>query len=131
MTYIVDTFFGIIAIDEDGNILDFMDFEEDHEKIVEFYNALDSDIIQEEFEIFLSGLNTFGAEFIFDNKQLEFLTSEQFDFKTSFERKSLVIGEIRDKLVFYLKKVGIHKTIEEIIAHQEEIEDKLKRIKSH
>jgi hypothetical protein len=131
-SYIVDTFFGIFAIDESGDILEFIDFEDDHEKIIDFYNALDSDIIQEEFEIFLSDLKTTGFdEFIFDNKQLEFLTSEQLDYKTSYNFKSVEIGEFRENLEAYLKKVGINKTREEILTHIEEIEDKLTKRKSH
>ena len=85
-----------------------MNFEEDHEKIVEFYSAIESGIIQIEFENFLFESYTPNSdELIFDNKDLEFLISEQLDIKTSYNFKSLEIGEIRDKIEFYLKKVGM------------------------
>lgn len=130
--YIVDTYYGIFAFDDSGNILKFMDFEEDHEKIVEFYNAIDNEYIQDEFEIFLFELKrTDYDEFIFDNKDLEFLISEQMDLKTSYNFKSIEIREYRDKIEYYLKKVGINKTTEEIFAHSEEIENKLAIRKSH
>jgi len=96
-SYIVDTFFGIFAIDESGDILEFIDFEDDHEKIIDFYNALD----------------------------------KQLDYKTSYNFKSVEIGEFRENLEAYLKKVGINKTREEILTHIEEIEDKLTKRKSH
>ena len=130
--FIVDTFFGIFAIDESGKIINFMNFEEDHEKIVEFYSAIESGIIQIEFENFLFDSYVPNSdELIFDNKDLGFLISEQLDIKTSYNFKSLEIGEIRDKIEFYLKKVGINKTREEILAHDEEIENKLAIRKSH
>jgi len=130
--YIVDTYYGIFAFDDSGNILKFMDFEEDHEKIIEFYNAIDDDFLLDEFEIFLLELKrTDYDEFIFDNKNLEFLTSEQLDLKTSYNFKSIEIREYRDKIDYYLKKAGINKTMEEILAHDDEIEKKLEIRKSH
>jgi len=129
-SYIADTLIGIFAFDETGNILNFIDFDDDIEKIIEFYNALDGNIIQIEFENFLLELKNSGfEEFIFDNKQLEFLTSEQLGYKTFFESNSVELKEFRLNLEQYIKKIGINKTGEEILSQYKEISDKLTRSK--
>ena len=124
-SYIADTLIGIFAFDESGNILNFIDFDDDYEKIIEFYNALDSDIIQKVFEDFLLDLKNSGFnEFIFDNIKLESLTSGKLGYKTFFESKSF-----RLSLEDHLKKVGINKTSEEILTQYKDISDKLTRRK--
>jgi hypothetical protein len=78
-SYIADTLIGIFALDESGNILNFIDFDDNHEKIIEFYKALDNNTIQKIVEDFLLGLKTAGFdELIFDNIKLESLISEIF-----------------------------------------------------
>ena len=129
-SYIADTLIGIFAFDESGNILNFIDFDDDYEKIIEFYNALDSDIIQKVFEDFLLDLKNSGFnEFIFDNIKLESLTSEKLGYKTFFESKSLELKAFRLSLEDHLKKVGINKTSEEILTQYKDISDKLTRRK--
>ena len=82
-SYIADTLIGIFALDESGNILNFIDFDDNYEKIVEFYNSLDNNVIQKRFEDFLSDLKNAGFdELIFDNLKLEELTSEKLGYKT-------------------------------------------------
>ena len=127
-SYIADTLIGIFAFDEAGNILNFIDFDDDHEKIVEFYDALENNIIQKVFENFLLELENSGYnEFIFDNKELEALTSEKLGYKTFFKGKSLEMKAFRLNLENHLKKVGINKTNEDILSQYKEISDKLTR----
>ena len=129
-SYIADTLIGIFAFDESGNILNFIDFNDDNEKISEFYNALENDIIQKIFEVFLLDLNNSGFnEFIFDNIKLESLTSEKLGYKTHLESKSLELKTFRFNLKQNLKKVGINKTREEILTKYKEVSDKLTKKK--
>ena len=129
-SYIADTLIGIFAFDEIGNILNFIDFDDDYDKITEFYYALDSDIIQKVFENFLLELKNSGFnEFTFDNKKLETLTSNKLGYKTLFESKSAELKAFRLNLEQHLKKIGINKTSEEILAQYKEISDKLTRRK--
>jgi len=129
-SYIADTLIGIFAFDESGNILNFIDFDNDIEKIIEFYNAIDRDTIQKIFEKFLEELkNTGFTEFIFDNKHLESLTSEKLGYKTYFENKSLELKIFRLNLEEQLKKIGINKTRKEMLSQYKEISGKLTKKK--
>ena len=129
-SYIADTLIGIFALDESGNILNFIDFDDNHEKIIEFYKALDNNTIQKIVEDFLLGLKTAGFdELIFDNIKLESLISEKLGFKTIFENKSLELINFRLNLENQLKKVGINKTSKEILSQYKEISEKLTRKK--
>lgn len=129
-SYIADTLIGIFAFDEMGNILNFIDFNDDYEKIIEFYNALESDIIQKVFENFLLELKNSGSnEFIFDNKKLESLTSEKFELKTFFESRSIEFKTFRLNLEDHLKKIGINKTSEEILRQYKIVSEELTRKK--
>ncbi|MFX1502098.1 MAG: C/D box methylation guide ribonucleoprotein complex aNOP56 subunit [Promethearchaeota archaeon] len=129
-SYIADTLFGIFALDETGSILNFIDFVDDYEKIIEFYKALDNDIIQEVFENFLLELKNSGFdEFILDNKRLVSLISEKLGYKTFFENKSLELKTFRLSLEKNLKKIGINKTTEEILVRYKKVGDKLTRRK--
>ncbi|MFX1417377.1 MAG: C/D box methylation guide ribonucleoprotein complex aNOP56 subunit [Promethearchaeota archaeon] len=127
-SYIADTLIGIFAFDETGNILNFIDFDDDHEKILEFYESLENNIIQKVFENFLVQLKNSGFnEFIFDNKKLASLTSEKLGYKTIIERKSLELKAFRLNLEYNLKKIGINKNSEDILSQYKEISDKLTR----
>ncbi|MFX0145033.1 MAG: C/D box methylation guide ribonucleoprotein complex aNOP56 subunit [Candidatus Hodarchaeota archaeon] len=128
--YIADTLIGIFAFDVSGNILNFIDFNNDYDKIIEFYNALDRNIIQKIYENFLLELKNSGFnEFIFDNMKLETLTSEKLGYNTIFESKSIELKAIRLNLEEHLKKVGIRKTSEEILTQYKEISDAITRRK--
>ncbi len=129
-SYIADTLIGIFAFDEIGNILNFIDFDDDYEKVIEFYIALDSDIIQKVFEHFLLELKNSGFnEFIFDNKKLESLISEKFGLKTFFESRSIEFKTFRLNLEDHLKKIGINKTSEEILKQYKIVSEELTRKK--
>jgi nucleolar protein 56 len=129
-SYIADTLIGIFAFDGSGNILNFIDFNDDYNRIIEFYNAVDRNIIQEIYEDFLLDLKNSGFnEFIFDNTKLKLLTSEKLGYKSILESKSLELRTFRLNLEEQLKKVGIKKSSEEILAQYKEIGDKLTRRK--
>ncbi len=129
-SYIADTLIGIFSLDESGNILNFIDFDDNTEKIIEFYNAVDNKIILKIYEDFLLDLKNVGFdELIFDNPKLESITSEKLSYKTIFESKSLELKAFRLNLENHLKKVGINKTSEEILKQYKEISEKLTRRK--
>ncbi|MFX1489088.1 MAG: hypothetical protein ACFFBI_08070, partial [Promethearchaeota archaeon] len=70
--YIADTLVGVFTFDETGNILNFLDFEDDTQKIVQFYIAIDDGVIQNVYENLLLELKNSGFDkFIFDNKNLQ------------------------------------------------------------
>ena len=127
-SYIADTLIGIFAFDETGNILNFIDFDDDSEKIVEFYNALENNIIQKVFENFLLELKNSGFnQFIFDNAKLESLTSKQLEIKTFLESKSIELKTFRLSLEEHLKEIGINKTNEEILTQYKRVSEDLTR----
>jgi nucleolar protein 56 len=125
-SYIIDTFQGLFVLDETGNILNFIDFNDDNQKIIDFYVSLENDIILKEYENLLLELNNSGFdEFIFDNKKLEFLTSQKLGYKTSLEILSLEFKSFRFSLEEQLKKMGISKSRNEILVRYKEINEAL------
>ena len=129
-SYIADTFVGIFAFDGAGNILNFIDFENQTQKIIQFYDAIDDGIIQSVYENFLLELKNSGFdEFIFDNRELQTLTSQTLGYKANFERFSLELKDFRLNLESQLKKVGINKSKDEILAQYKEISEELTKKK--
>ena len=127
-SYIADTLAGIFALDEMGNIINFIDFDGENEKIIEFYNDIENGIIHEIdlykdflFELKSSGFN----EFIFDNLKLEAVTADKLDFKTSSKRISLELKSFRLNLESHLKEVGINMTSAEILKQYKIISEAL------
>ncbi len=129
-SYIADTLIGIFAFDETGNILNFIDFDGDNAKIIEFYNAIEKNVILKIYEDFLLELTNSGfSEFIFDNKKLEILTSTNLGYNTIFKNLSMELKNFRLTLEHQLKKVGIYKTQTEILRQYKEISEQLTKIK--
>jgi len=129
-SYIADTLVGIFAFDETGNILNFIDFDDQKQKIIQFYDAIDDGIIQSVYENFLLELKNSGFdEFIFDNKELQTLTSQILGYKANFKGFSLELKNFRLNLETQLKKVGINKSKEEILAQYKEISEVLTKKK--
>jgi nucleolar protein 56 len=130
-TYIADTLVGVFAFDETGNILNFIDFEGDTQKIIQFYNAIDDGIIQNIYENLLLELKNSGFDkFIFDNKKLQALTTQILGFETLFESSSVELKNFRMNLEEQLKKVGIvAKTKNEILTQYKEISEELSKRK--
>ncbi len=129
-SFIADTLIGIFAFDETGNILNFIDFDDDCEKIIEFYDSLNNNLIQKVFEDFLLELkNSSFNEFLFDNKKLESLTSEKLGYDTVFKKNSMELKNFRLNLEVNLKKVGINKTSEEVLSLYKKVSGELTRRK--
>ncbi len=129
-SYIADTLIGIFAFDETGNILNFIDFDGDNVKIIEFYNAIETNVILKIYEDFLLELTNSGFnEFIFDNKRLELLTSTNLGYNTIFKNLSMELKNFRLTLEHQLKKIGIVKSQTEILRQYKEISEQLTKIK--
>lgn len=125
-SYIADTLIGIFAFDEAGNILNFIDFNGNHEKIIEFYGAIENEVVHEIYENFLFELKNSGFyEFIFDNKKLVSITSQKLGYNADFKKISVELKEFRLNLEDQLKKVGIKMTREEILTHYKKISEEL------
>jgi len=129
-SFIADTLIGIFAFDEAGNILNFIDFDDDYQKIIEFYDTLNNNLIQKVFEDFLLELKNSGFnEFLFDNKNLESLTSEKLGYNTVFKKNLVELKNFRLNLEVNLKKIGINKTSEEVLSLYKKVSDELTRRK--
>ncbi|MHA2394148.1 MAG: C/D box methylation guide ribonucleoprotein complex aNOP56 subunit [Promethearchaeota archaeon] len=127
-SYIADTFFGIFAFDDTGNILSFIDFQNDKQKIIHFYIDIQDGILQSRYKDFLLELKNSGFdEFIFDNKELQALTSQILGYKVYYEKLSLELRNFRLNLEKHLKKIGINKTRDEILTQYKIISEELTR----
>lgn len=129
-SYIADTLIGIFAFDETGNIVNFIDFDGDNSKIIEFYAAIENDEILKIYEDFLVELSNSGFnEYLFDNKRLEELTSTNLGYNTIFKDFSMELKNFRLTLEHQLKKIGIEKTRNEILKKYKEISEQLTKIR--
>lgn len=128
--YIADTLVGVFTFDETGNILNFLDFEDNTQKIVQFYNAIDDGVIQNVYEnLLLELINSGFDKFIFDNKNLQTLTSQILGYETFYESSSLELKNFRMNLEKQLKKVGITKSKNEILTQYKEISAEISKKK--
>lgn len=128
--YIADSLAGIFALDDKtGNILSFIDFENENQKIIQFYIDIDNGIIQSKYEEFLTELKNSGFdEFVFDNKELQALT-KQLGYNTLLEAGSPELKNFRLNLETQLKNIGIIKTKDEILTQYKEINEELTKKK--
>ncbi|MFW9895167.1 MAG: hypothetical protein ACFFD7_05115 [Candidatus Thorarchaeota archaeon] len=128
-SYIADTLVGIFSFDEIGNILNFIDFENDNQQIIQFYIDIDKGFLQSKFESFLSELKISGFDmFVFDNKDIQLLT-KKLGYDTILEGDSLELRNFRLNLESQLKKIGIIKTKDEILKQYKEINEELTKNK--
>jgi nucleolar protein 56 len=124
--YIIDSLIGIYAIDDGGNFLNFIDFLDDIEKSVSFYNSLNNNFLTEEYSNFMTELKNSGFDdFAFDNKKLKELTKDKLGYTTSFEKASLEFKSFRFNLNDQLKKIGVTKTHDEILLFFKKVEEQL------
>ena len=124
--YIIDSLIGIFAIDDGGNFLNYIDFLDDIQKSVNFYNSLNSDTLSEDYLGFMNELNTSGFDdFVFDNRKLKDVTMQNLGYNTSFEKLSLEFKNFRFNLSDQLKKIGITKTRDEILSYFKRVEEHL------
>ncbi|MFX0070450.1 MAG: C/D box methylation guide ribonucleoprotein complex aNOP56 subunit [Candidatus Hermodarchaeota archaeon] len=124
--YITDTLVGIFAFDETGTTVNFIDFENDDQKTIEFFQSLESEEIKKEYEDFLFELkNTGFDEFVFDNKQLESLTSEKLGYTTMLEPNSLEFKNYRFNLEDHLRNIGLSLSKEQILEKFKRVNEQL------
>jgi nucleolar protein 56 len=124
--YVIDSLIGIYAIDDGGYFLNYIDFLDDIQKSVNFYNSLNSDILSEEYSDFMNELNSSGFDnFVFDNKKLKETTAQNLGYNTSFEKLSLEFKNFRFNLSDQLIKIGITKTRDEILFFFKKVEEQL------
>ncbi len=124
--YIIDTLIGVYATDDGGNFLNYIDFLDDIEKSVSFYNSLNNDSLSEEYSAFINELSSSGFDdFVFDNKKLKELTKQKLGYNTSFDKLSLEFKNFRFNLSEQLNKIGITKTREEILYFFKKVEEQL------
>lgn len=124
--YIVDTLEGIFVIDESGNIVNFRDFDDDYQKIVQFYESIESGIVLNSYKDLLFELKNSGFdEFIFDNKDLELFTSQKLGLRTYLEKTSLEFKNFRFNLEEQLNKIGLFKKRNDILAKYKKINEEL------
>ncbi|MFX1337693.1 MAG: C/D box methylation guide ribonucleoprotein complex aNOP56 subunit [Promethearchaeota archaeon] len=124
--FIVDTLSGVFAFDEAGNILNFIDFNNNDQKIIKFYESIDLGLSDKEYEQFLLELKNSGFdEFLFDNKELKELTSDKLGFQAFFDPHSLEFKNFRLNLVDQLKKVGLSFSHDELLEKYKQINEEL------
>ena len=124
--YIIDSLIGIYAIDNGGNFLNYIDFLEDIQKSVNFYNSLNSNTLSREYSNFMNELNSSGFDdFVFDNKKLKEITAQNLGYNTSFEKFSLEFKNFRFNLSEQLKQIGITKTRDEILSFFKKVEEQV------
>ena len=124
--YIIDSLIGIFAIDDGGNFLNYIDFLDDIQKSVNFYNSLNNDTLSAEYLDFMNELNSSGFDdFVFDNRKLKDITLQDLGYNTSFEKLSLEFKNFRFNLSDQLKKIGITKTRDEILSFFKRVEEHL------
>jgi nucleolar protein 56 len=124
--YIVDTLSGIFALDDSSNIINFLDFNENEQKILEFYKSIENGEIEEDLNELLSELKQSGYnEFIFDNAKLKLLISKELDLESTLETSSLEFKNFRLELKTQLDNIGINKSKEEIAARHKKISEEL------
>ena len=87
--YIIDSLIGIFAIDDGGNFLNYIDFLDDIQRSINFYNSLNKDTLSEEYLDFMSELKNSGFDdFVFDNRKLKDITMQDSGYNT-FLKNSL------------------------------------------
>jgi len=124
--FVLDSYFGLFGINESGSIVSFRDFDNDTQKIIDFYVGLEVGDIPLEYEEFIKELQDSGFnEFIFDNNKLKIITSEKLGCITKFDKTSLEFRNFRLNLEDQLKKIGISKTSKEISSIYKHINEKL------
>jgi nucleolar protein 56 len=113
--FIIDTLIGIFAADELGTILNFIILSENEFKIINFYSSLDNGTLLDNYLNFIKELNNSGFDdFVFDNKDLEALTSKDLNLDTSLNIDAPEFINFRMNLEQKLKSIGLDKTQDEL-----------------
>lgn len=128
--FVADTKIGIFAFDETGTILNYVNFYNTEQKVIEFYESLDRNLLLNDLDNFIEELKSSGfSEFIFDNNKLETQISEKFNLKTQFHKQSLEFKSFRFNLVDRLNKIGITYAKEDLLNKFKIVNEQLIRKK--
>ncbi|TFF94635.1 MAG: C/D box methylation guide ribonucleoprotein complex aNOP56 subunit [Promethearchaeota archaeon] len=128
--YIIDTLIGLFAQDNQGNLLNFRNFNDQTESAINFFTKLDQGELLEEYINLLDELTNSGFDtFIFDNENLETMTSEKLSLNTKLEPSSLEFKNFRSNLLEKLKTIGLNYTEQEIKKRYKKINQELIRQK--
>lgn len=128
--YIIDTLIGLFAVDNGGNLLNYRDFDNTDQKSINFFINVDQGEIAQEYINLLNELQNSGfSTFIFDNENLETLTSDKMELNTKFEPFSLEFKNFRLNLVEKLNTIGLAFSEEEIRNKYKKISEELIREK--
>ncbi|MFX1273973.1 MAG: hypothetical protein ACFFBP_02285 [Promethearchaeota archaeon] len=124
--YIIDTLSGLFAVDESGTLINFLDFNDNEQNIVEFYISLDEgEIIGDINNLFSELTHTGFNEFIFDNKQFKNVIDQKKHYTSHLEINSLEFRNFRFNLESQLQNVGISKTKDEILLKHKKVSQDL------
>jgi nucleolar protein 56 len=128
--YVIDTLTGVYAIDDGGNFLNYIDFISDIQKAVAFNKSLNEGLVTNQYRDFINDLVSSGYdEFVFDNRTLKELTTQELNYSSSLDISSLEFRNFRLNLRNQLKKIGINKSQEEITFFFKNTEEQLIRNK--
>ena len=126
--FIIDTLIAIFAIDETGTILNFINFNDEDQKIITFYQSLDKGFVLKDFETFILDLKNSGFNyFIFDNRKLESFTSKELKLETSLNTNAPEFRTFRFNLSQNLKKIGINISDVDLLSRVKTLEEELVR----
>jgi len=127
--FIIDTLIGIFAIDEGINIINFINFEENVEDIIDFYKKIENDILIEKYKVFINQLSQSGyVDFFFDNEKLASLSS-QLGIQSTISKKNLDFKYFRLDLQNQLKKIGIYRDEKSILSVYKTVSEELTKTK--
>jgi nucleolar protein 56 len=128
--YIIDTLIAIFALDDTGNIVNFRNFSDNTEKAVEFFKLIEEGKINDDYQILLREIYSSGfREFIFDNKNLERITTRYENYQTKFLPNSLEFKNFRLNLKKKFESIGVDLSEIQILRKFKTIQEELTRYK--
>lgn len=128
--YIIDTLIALFALDDTGNVINFRNFSDYPEKAVEFFKSIEEDKTSDDYRILLHEIYNSGfREFIFDNKNLERLTTKYENYQTKFLPNSLEFKNFRLNLKEKFASIGINLSEIQILRKFKTIQEELTRYK--
>jgi len=118
----VETIFGIVATDEEGNVIDKEVFPEDKEAVADRLIKLEEGELIEEIEKLCSRLKEKGVnEIVVENAELARKIAQKLGLSVSYELPSLGGKVVREKLLDLAKEWRRVKNVSEYISYLQEI----------
>ncbi len=125
--YIIDTLSGLFAVDDSGASINFLDFNDNDQNVINFYKSLEKgELIPEINDMFSELTNAGYRDFVFDNIQFKNVIDKKLQqVTTQLEIASLEFRNFRSDLENQLHNISIHKTKQEIILKHKNINREL------